>query len=68
MSASAVVQLDDQIQGLSMDSTPESALNSLAQIKDILNEQRAQPTMESPSADPYANMTDDEILKALGGQ
>ena len=68
MSASAVVQLDDQIQGLSMDSTPESALNSLAQIKDILNEQRAQPTLESPSADPYANMTDDEILKALGGQ
>lgn len=70
MSAGAVEQIDDLVKGLGTLDTPESAKESLAQIKDILNEQRGRATEENDSGgdNDLSGMSDDEVLNALKGR
>lgn len=70
MSAGAVEQIDDLVKGLGTLDTPESAKESLAQIKDILNEQRglAPEESEGGGGDDLSGMSDDELLDALKGK
>lgn len=71
MSAGAVEQVDELVKGLGVWDTPESARESLSQLKDILAEQRGQqPPSEAgaDAADALSNLSDDEILKQLGVQ
>ena len=69
MSAGAQEQINDLVQGLGPMDTPESTRTSLAQIKDILNDQRGNVPDEpegGSGAGDLSNMSDDEILDALG--
>jgi hypothetical protein len=73
MSAGAVEQMDDLVKGLGVWDTPESARESLAQIKDILNEQRGRKpegddSSGSGSDDDLSTLSNEELLNQLNGE